>query len=75
MHVLLELPAPVVEPAVDAAAERGIALMALDRRYFGGPVTTHGIVLGYGGAALAQLITASRTLREILLRLLRRAPG
>ena len=72
MHVLLELPAAVVAPAIEAAAGHGIALMPLDRRYFGGPVTAHGLVLGYGGAALSRVISAGRTLREILLPMLRR---
>jgi GntR family transcriptional regulator / MocR family aminotransferase len=75
MHVLLELPAPVAAAAITAAADQGIVLMALDERYFGGPVTAHGLVLGYGGAALSQVVSASRTLREILLPMLRRAPG
>ena len=74
MHVLLELPDAVVAPAIEAAAGHGIALMALDRRYFGGPVTAHGLVLGYGGASLSRVISAGRTLREVLLPLLRRAP-
>jgi GntR family transcriptional regulator/MocR family aminotransferase len=71
MHVLLRLPAEVVPPAMDEAGRRGIALMALDR-YFGGPATAHGLVLGYGGATLGQVVTASRTLREILAPMLAR---
>ena len=52
MHVVLELPAGY--PAarlVDAAADRGVAVYPLDR-YFAGPPTMSGLILGYGATPL-----------------------
>src|SRR5262249_14723938 len=50
MHMVLEPRQPAAQVAA-AAAERGVAVATLDR-YFGGPVTRNGLVLGYGGARL-----------------------
>src|SRR2546429_1074988 len=50
MHMILETRRPAAEVAA-AAATRGGAVATLDR-YFAGPVTRNGLVLGYGGAAL-----------------------
>ena len=50
MHMVLETNEPAATVAA-AAAERGVAVATLDR-YFGGPVTRNGLVLGYGGARL-----------------------
>ena len=53
MHTILEVAQPAAEVAA-AAAERGVAVATLDR-YFAGTVTRNGLVLGYGGAALADV--------------------
>jgi GntR family transcriptional regulator/MocR family aminotransferase len=50
MHMVLETREPAARVAA-AAAERGVAVGTLDR-YFGGPVSRNGLVLGYGGARL-----------------------
>jgi GntR family transcriptional regulator / MocR family aminotransferase len=66
MHMVLELPPEVVGPVVRAAARRGVMLAALDERYYAGPVTTSGLVLGYGAADLAGVRRGSRVLAEVL---------
>ena len=35
-------------------------------RYFAGPVTTNGLVLGYGGAALPDVVRGCEVLAQIL---------
>src|SRR6202012_4883980 len=69
MHVVLELPDdyPAVR-LVEAAAQQGIAVYPLDR-YFAGPPTMSGLVLGYGTATLPQLRRAAATLAPLLARL------
>jgi GntR family transcriptional regulator/MocR family aminotransferase len=64
MHMVLELEHDARRVA-DVAAERGVAVATLDR-YYAGPVTTNGLVLGYGGASLADLTRACHTLGGIL---------
>jgi GntR family transcriptional regulator/MocR family aminotransferase len=69
IHVVLELPAGY--PAgrlVDAAAERGVAVYPLDR-YFAGPPTMSGLILGYGTATLPQLRRAAAERSRLLTRL------
>ena len=66
MHVMLEL--PVGYPAarlVEAAAERGVAVCPLDR-YFAGPPTMSGLILGYGTATLPQIRSAAAKLAPLL---------
>ena len=66
MHVVLELPADY--PAarlVAAAAERGVAIYPLDR-YFAGPPTISGLILGYGTATLPQVRRAAAELAPLL---------
>ena len=66
MHVVLELPGDY--PAarlVDAAAERGVTVYPLDR-YFAGPPTMSGLILGYGTATLPQLRRAAAELSGLL---------
>jgi GntR family transcriptional regulator / MocR family aminotransferase len=66
MHVVLELPAGY--PAarlVDAAAARGVAVYSLDK-YFAGPPTMSGLILGYGTATLPQVRRAAATLAGLL---------
>jgi GntR family transcriptional regulator/MocR family aminotransferase len=66
MHVVLELPRDY--PAarlVDAAAARGVAVYPLDR-YFAGPPTISGLILGYGTATLPQVRRAAAELGQLL---------
>jgi GntR family transcriptional regulator / MocR family aminotransferase len=66
MHVVLELPSGY--PAarlVDAAAARGVAVYPLDR-YFAGPPTISGLILGYGTATLPQVRRAAAELGRLL---------
>ncbi|MGH3250465.1 MAG: PLP-dependent aminotransferase family protein [Trebonia sp.] len=73
MHVVLALPDdyPTLR-LVDEAAARGIAVYPLDR-YFAGPPTMNGLVLGYGAATLPQVRRAATQLAHLLARLRRRA--
>jgi GntR family transcriptional regulator / MocR family aminotransferase len=66
MHVVLELPDdyPTLR-LVDEAAARGIAVYPLDR-YFAGPPTMNGLVLGYGAATLPQVRRAATQLVHLL---------
>jgi GntR family transcriptional regulator/MocR family aminotransferase len=66
MHVVLELPrgCPVAR-LVEAAAERGVAVYPLDR-YFAGPPTISGLILGYGTASLPQVRRAAAELAQLL---------
>jgi GntR family transcriptional regulator/MocR family aminotransferase len=69
MHVVLELPdAYPAERLVDAAAERGVGVYPLDR-YFAGPPTMSGLILGYGTATLPQVRRAAAELSTLLTRL------
>ena len=64
MHMILETRQPAAEVAA-AAAERGVAVATLER-YFAGPVTRNGLVLGYGGARLADVARGCEILAQIL---------
>ncbi len=69
MHVVLELPAGY--PAarlIDAAAARGVTVFSLDR-YYAGPPTMSGLILGYGTATVPQIRQATATLAPLLARL------
>jgi GntR family transcriptional regulator/MocR family aminotransferase len=69
MHVVLELPdAYPTRDLVEAAAERGVGVYPLDR-YFAGPPTMSGLVLGYGTATLPQVRRAAAALSGLLTRL------
>jgi GntR family transcriptional regulator/MocR family aminotransferase len=66
LHVVLELPSDYpAERLVDAAAARGVAIYPLDR-YFAGPPTMSGVILGYGTATLSQVRRAAAELAELL---------
>ncbi|MGH3282311.1 MAG: PLP-dependent aminotransferase family protein, partial [Trebonia sp.] len=69
MHVVLELPDgyPTAR-LIEAAAERGIAVYPLTR-YFAGPPTINGLILGYGTATVPQVRTAATELADLLNRL------
>ena len=64
MHMILETRQPAAEVAA-AAAERGVAVATLER-YFAGPVTRNGLVLGYGGARLADVTRGCEILAGIV---------
>jgi GntR family transcriptional regulator / MocR family aminotransferase len=66
LHVVLELPDGY--PAarlVDAAASRGVAVYSLDK-YFAGPPSMSGLILGYGTATLPQVRRAAAELAKLL---------
>jgi GntR family transcriptional regulator/MocR family aminotransferase len=65
LHVLLELPGGAADRVTAAAREHAISVWGLDR-YYAGPVTRSGLVLGYGAVSLGQVVQACRVLREIL---------
>ena len=65
LHMVLELP-PGTAPSVAAAArERGVEVATLDR-YFGGPPTLEGLILGYGAADLAAVSRGCQVIAKIL---------
>jgi GntR family transcriptional regulator / MocR family aminotransferase len=64
MHMVLETRVPAAG-IVAAAAARGVAAATLDR-YFEGPVTRNGLVLGYGGARLPDVARGCEILAGIL---------
>ena len=66
LHVVLELPGGRVDEVVAAARQRGVALHTL-RRYYAGPPTVPGLVLGYGGVPERQVAAAATMLRDVLL--------
>ena len=67
LHVVLQLPADLPAGSLVAAArQRGLELWTLDR-YFAGPVTTQGLILGYGAVSLTRVRRASRLLADLLL--------
>jgi GntR family transcriptional regulator / MocR family aminotransferase len=66
MHVVLELPSDYpADRLVTAAAARGVAVYSLDR-YFAGPPTMSGLILGYGTATLPQVRRAAAELSQLL---------
>jgi GntR family transcriptional regulator / MocR family aminotransferase len=60
MHMVLRTGRDAEEIA-GAAWERGVAVATL-ARYFAGPVTVNGLVLGYGGASSGEITRAGRLL-------------
>jgi GntR family transcriptional regulator/MocR family aminotransferase len=66
MHLVLELAAGISPGRVAAAAAaRGVGLSTLDR-YFAGPPSVSGLVLGYGATSLAQVRRAAAVLAPLL---------
>jgi DNA-binding transcriptional MocR family regulator len=60
MHMVLRTARDAEEIAA-AAWRRGVAVATM-ARYFAGPVTTDGLVLGYGGASGGEVTRACRIL-------------
>jgi GntR family transcriptional regulator/MocR family aminotransferase len=68
LHVVLELPSGYpARQLIEAAAGRGVQLYSLDR-YFAGPPTLSGLILGYGTATLPQVRRAATELARLLIR-------
>jgi GntR family transcriptional regulator/MocR family aminotransferase len=66
MHLVVEFPVgSPAERVVAEAAARGVALSTLDR-YFAGPPTLSGLILGYGAATLTQIRRAATVLGPLL---------
>ncbi len=65
MHMVLELPPGTAVAVAAAARERGVEVATLDR-YFAGPPTREGLVLGYGAADLAGVSRGCQVIAEIL---------
>jgi GntR family transcriptional regulator/MocR family aminotransferase len=65
MHMVCELPGDMLPGVLAAAAARGVDVASLDR-YFAGPPSCHGLMLGYGAADLAGVSRGCRVLAEIL---------
>jgi len=63
MHMVLRTGRDAEEIA-GAAWERGVAVATL-ARYFAGPVTVNGLVLGYGGASSGEITRACRLLAAL----------
>lgn len=64
MHIVLRTRRDAAAVAVQAR-QRGVAVATL-ARYFAGPVTVNGLVLGYGGATTEQIARACQLLAPIL---------
>ncbi len=65
LHVVLELRGGREDAVTAATRERGVVVHTL-RRYFAGPPTAQGLVLGYGGLSLGQVAAAAAVLRDVL---------
>jgi GntR family transcriptional regulator/MocR family aminotransferase len=65
MHMVLELPPGTAAALATAARERGVEVATLDR-YFGGPPTLEGLMLGYGAADLAAVSRGCQVIAEIV---------
>jgi GntR family transcriptional regulator/MocR family aminotransferase len=63
MHMVLRTGRDA-EDVAGAAWERGVAVATL-ARYFAGPVTTNGLVLGYGAASSGEITRACRVLADL----------
>ena len=65
LHVVLELRRGSEDEVAAAALARGVQVHTL-RRYFAGPATAQGLVLGYGGLSLDQVAAAAAVLRDVV---------
>ncbi len=64
LHVVLRTSRDAEADAV-TASRRGVAVGTLTR-FYAGPATSNGLVIGYGGAPRAQVARGSQILRQIL---------
>jgi GntR family transcriptional regulator / MocR family aminotransferase len=65
LHVVLELHHRSEDEVAAAALARGVKVHTL-RRYYAGPGTAQGLVLGYGGLPPAKVAAAATVLRDVL---------
>ena len=65
LHMVLELPPGTATAVAGAAGERGVGVATLER-YFGGPPTLEGLILGYGAADVAAVSRGCQVIAEIL---------
>ncbi len=65
LHMFAELRRGADDEVAAAARSRGVAVMTA-RRYFSGPPSRHGLVLGYGAASLGDVVRGCTVLAEIL---------
>ena len=65
LHMVLELPPGTAAAVAAAARERGVEVSTLER-YFGGPPTLEGLILGYGAADVAAVSRGCQVIAEIL---------
>jgi GntR family transcriptional regulator / MocR family aminotransferase len=65
LHMVLELHRGSEDEVAAAALAHGVKVHTL-RRYYAGPVTAQGLVLGYGGLSLAEVAAAGAVLRDVL---------
>ncbi|GAA0392020.1 GntR family transcriptional regulator [Acrocarpospora corrugata] len=65
LHVLVELPADAVPEIARKARERGV-LLDTTARHHHGPHRVHGLVLGYGSAALHEVKRGCAVLAELI---------
>jgi GntR family transcriptional regulator / MocR family aminotransferase len=64
LHVVLQT-RDDASTAADTASQHGVAVSTLTR-FYAGPVTTNGLVIGYGGAPLADIARGCGILHRIL---------
>src|SRR4051812_48712852 len=65
LHLVAGLPDGTADVVVERAAARGVLLATLHERY-GGTPGVHGLVLGYGGATVAQVRSGCSLVRELV---------
>ncbi|GAA4617412.1 PLP-dependent aminotransferase family protein [Actinoallomurus liliacearum] len=65
LHIVVELPPDAAAWVVERAAEHGVLLATLDRR-FGGPPSVHGLEIGYGSATEAQVKSGCSLVRALV---------
>jgi GntR family transcriptional regulator / MocR family aminotransferase len=65
LHVVLQLPPGTADRVAASAHRRGVAVATLER-YFAGQPSADGLVLGYGGATVRQVTSASQVLKQIV---------
>jgi GntR family transcriptional regulator/MocR family aminotransferase len=67
LHLVVRLPGPHVTFIIDEAARRGVLLDSLER-HFTGPVTTTGLVIGYGCARVQDVRRGCALIKELAVR-------
>jgi len=66
MHVVVELPDAATAERVRLEAESQRVVIGTPDRYFVGPATRHGLLIGYGATPLPKLREAVTVLRDVL---------